>query len=121
MPSFDVVSEVDKHELSNAVDQANREVGQRFDFKGSGAAITDKSKFIWTMLIRQPDFVTAEVFETAKAALEKKKPDVDTSKARLVTITEGLCVQVMHIGSYDDELHTREQMDFLDNWIKENV
>ena len=37
MPSFDVVSEVDQHELSNAVDQANREVGTRFDFKGSDA------------------------------------------------------------------------------------
>jgi len=37
MPSFDVVSEVDKHELANAVDQANREVNTRFDFKGSDA------------------------------------------------------------------------------------
>jgi len=37
MPSFDVVSEVDMHEVTNAVDQANREVGTRFDFKGSGA------------------------------------------------------------------------------------
>ena len=37
MPSFDVVSELDGHELSNAVDQANREVENRFDFKGSGA------------------------------------------------------------------------------------
>lgn len=37
MPSFDVVSEVDKHELGNAVDQANRELGTRFDFKGTDA------------------------------------------------------------------------------------
>ncbi len=37
MPSFDVISEFDAHEVTNAVDQANREVGQRFDFKGSGA------------------------------------------------------------------------------------
>ena len=37
MPSFDVVSEVDKHELTNAVDQANRELTTRFDFKGSNA------------------------------------------------------------------------------------
>ncbi|HCN70794.1 MAG TPA: YajQ family cyclic di-GMP-binding protein, partial [Pusillimonas sp.] len=37
MPSFDVVSEVDKHELSNAVDQANRELVTRFDFKGTNA------------------------------------------------------------------------------------
>jgi len=39
MPSFDVVSEVDLHEISNAVDQANREVGNRFDFKGSDARV----------------------------------------------------------------------------------
>ena len=39
MPSFDVVSEVDLHELANAVDQANREVGNRFDFKGSDARV----------------------------------------------------------------------------------
>jgi cyclic-di-GMP-binding protein len=37
MPSFDIVSEVDKHELTNAVDQANRELGNRFDFKGTDA------------------------------------------------------------------------------------
>ncbi|NNG14193.1 MAG: YajQ family cyclic di-GMP-binding protein, partial [Gammaproteobacteria bacterium] len=39
MPTFDIVSEVDKHEMSNAVDQANREVGNRFDFKGSNSKI----------------------------------------------------------------------------------
>ena len=64
---------------------------------------SDKDSFHWTSLIRQPEFVTLEVFETAKAALAKKKPGLDLSKARLVKITEGLCVQVMHIGSYDDE------------------
>lgn len=39
MPSFDIVSEVDQHEVNNAVDQANREIGARFDFKGSDAMI----------------------------------------------------------------------------------
>jgi uncharacterized protein YajQ (UPF0234 family) len=42
MPSFDVVSEVDSHELTNAVDQMNRELGTRFDFKGSDAKVTLK-------------------------------------------------------------------------------
>lgn len=58
---------------------------------------------LWTMLIQQPDFVTGEIFEAAKSALAKKKPSLDLAKARLETITEGLCVQVMHIGSYDEE------------------
>ena len=65
--------------------------------------IAGKSKLEWTALIRQPDFVTTEVFEAAKTALAKKKSGLDLSKARLIKITEGLCVQVMHIGSYDDE------------------
>ena len=73
------------------------------DFKGGGAPITDKSKFVWTMMIRQPDFVTEDIFEAAKVALAKKKPNLDIGKVRLVKITEGLCVQVMHIGSFDDE------------------
>ena len=44
MPSFDVVSEVDMHEVTNAVDQANREVGTRFDFKGSDARFERKRR-----------------------------------------------------------------------------
>jgi len=81
------------------------------DFQGGGAIISDKSKFIWTMMIRQPDFVTEDVFEAAKASLQKKKPNLDTSKAQLKMITEGLCVQVMHIGSYDDEPKTIVALD----------
>lgn len=68
-----------------------------------GLNITDKDKFCWISMIRQPEFVTEQVFETAKAAMKKKKPVVDTSKAELVKIKEGLCVQIMHKGSYDDE------------------
>jgi hypothetical protein len=52
------------------------------NFKGGGAAISDKSKFIWTMLIRQHDFVTAEVFEAAKAGLSQRKSRVLTPQKR---------------------------------------
>ena len=65
--------------------------------------ILDKNKLCWTSLKQQPDFETKEVFETAKATLIKKKPDLDVAVTWLIMITEGLCVQVMHIGSYDDE------------------
>lgn len=81
------------------------------DFRGGGAAITDKSKFLWTMVIRQPDFLNMEIFEAAKASLGKKKPGLDIAKARLEKLTEGLCVQVMHMGSYDDEAATVAGMD----------
>jgi len=67
---------------------------------------SEKDKFCWTSMIRQPDFVTPDVFEEAKAALSKKKPEPDTSIARLERFTEGLCAHVLHIGSYDDEPET---------------
>ena len=64
---------------------------------------TDKEKYCWTSMIRQPEFVTREVFEAAKTALTKKKQALDLSRARLESFTEGLCAQVMHVGPYDDE------------------
>lgn len=67
-----------------------------------GLNITDKSKFHWISVIRQPDFVTESVFEQARAEAEKKKK-TDMSKAEFITVSEGLCVQSMHIGSYDSE------------------
>ncbi len=86
-------------------------------FKGGGAAITDKGKFLWTMLIRQPDFVTEDIFGAAKTALANKKPNLCLTRVRLEKITEGLCVQIMHIGSYDDEPATIAKMD---NYAVEN-
>ena len=68
-----------------------------------GANITDKDKLCWTSMIRQPEFVTQEVFESAKQAISKKKPELDLSLSRLVSFTEGVCAQIMHIGSYDEE------------------
>lgn len=70
-----------------------------------GLNITDKSKFNWISVIRQPDFVTESVFERARAEAEKKKK-TDMSKAEFITVSEGLCVQSMHIGSYDSEPST---------------
>lgn len=68
-----------------------------------GLNVSDKNKFRWVSMIRQPEFVTERVFETAREKLAKKKPDLDLSKARFMTFTEGLCVQIMHKGSYDSE------------------
>ena len=79
--------------------------------RGELVDYTNKNRFCWTSMIRQPDFVTPEVFEAAKAALAKKKPGLDTSIAQLIKLNEGLCVQVMHIGSYDDEPATIATME----------
>jgi hypothetical protein len=65
--------------------------------------ISDKAGFCWTSMIRQPDFVTPEVFESIKAVVAKKKAGLDVSAARLQKFPEGLCAQILHVGSYDDE------------------
>lgn len=64
-----------------------------------------KDEFKWTSLIRLPDFVTKPDFDWAAEEASKKKK-TDFSKAEFLTYDEGLCVQCMHIGSYDDELKT---------------
>jgi len=81
-----------------------------------GSVAGRKDEFLWIMMIRQPDFVTPEVFEKAKADLAKKKPGLDTSIARLQGFTEGLCAQVLHIGPYDDEPVTvRKLEEFIES------
>jgi hypothetical protein len=68
-----------------------------------------KSKQQWISVIRLPEFVDEKVFEWACEEVSKKKK-IDTTKAKLLKIREGLCVQCMHIGSYDDEPKTLKQM-----------
>ncbi|HEY5562379.1 MAG TPA: GyrI-like domain-containing protein [Clostridiaceae bacterium] len=72
---------------------------------------TEKDKYCWTSMIRQPEFVTKEVFSWACSELKKKKPQIDVSKAYLETFTEGLCVQMMHLGSFEDESNTIVQIE----------
>jgi hypothetical protein len=82
-----------------------------------GTNITDKDKLCWTSMIRQPEFVLREAFEEAKQVLGKKKPGLDLSLARLASFAEGLCAQIMHIGSYDDEPAT---IGVLEQFIEES-
>jgi uncharacterized protein YajQ (UPF0234 family) len=74
MPSFDVVSELDPHEVTNAVDQANREIGQRFDFKGTGAKY-ELEEFKVT-LHAQVDFQLKQMLEILKLRVSKRGIDV---------------------------------------------
>ena len=70
----------------------------------------DKDSFCWVSCIRLPDFVKKEDFEWAvKTAEEKKKKDF--SSAEFLTVEEGLCVQIMHVGPFDDEPRSVEIMD----------
>lgn len=76
-----------------------------------GIDYSRKDDFKWISMIRQPEFVTDAVFESAKAAVEKKKPHLDLSKAKLMKYSEGLCIQLMHTGSYDDEPASIERLE----------
>ncbi len=67
-----------------------------------GVDYAHKENFEWISVIRLPDFVTAGDFDWAVGEATRKKK-TDFSKAEFLTIDEGLCVQCMHIGSYDDE------------------
>jgi len=74
MPSFDVVSELNPHELTNAVDQANREVAQRFDFKGTDSRF-ELEDFKVT-LQAQVDFQLKQMLEILKLRISKRGIDV---------------------------------------------
>jgi hypothetical protein len=90
MPSFDTVSELNSHEVANALDQANRELSQRFDFKDTGARF-ELQEFTVT-LHAQVDFQLKQMFEILKlrlskrgidlACLEVKEPQTTLSAAR---------------------------------------
>ena len=99
MPSFDVVSEVDQHELSNALDQANREIGTRYDFKGSNARIEQAGNQL--SLEAESDFQLKQMIPILKEKMSRRGIDVDclefgdvvemNRRARQpVTVREGL-------------------------------
>ena len=74
MPSFDVVSEVDRQEVRNAVDQAQREIGTRFDFKGTAAAVELKDKEI--TMTGDAEFQLVQVEDILRSKLTKRSVDV---------------------------------------------
>ena len=76
----------------------------------AGFDYNDKASLHWISLIRLPDFVTREDFEWAKKSVQERK-GLDVSRAELFEQTEGKCVQIMHLGSYDDEPASIKLMD----------
>lgn len=99
MPSFDIVSEINHHELTNAVDQANREVTNRFDFKGTNARFEQDSNTV--KMIAQADFQLQQLRDMLNdklikrgidiACIDAAEPEVNVAEARQVlTLREGL-------------------------------
>jgi hypothetical protein len=81
-----------------------------------GINYADKAAFKWISVIRLPDFITREDFDWAVETASKKKK-LDCSSAEFFTIEEGLCVQIMHIGSFDSE---PESVALMDKYLAEN-
>ena len=74
MPSFDIVSEVDKQEVRNAVDQVNKEVGTRFDFKGSDARV-EQTDYQLTVFA-DDEFKLEQILDILRTRLTKRNVDV---------------------------------------------
>lgn len=75
-----------------------------------------KDRFNWISVIRLPDFIKKDDFEWAvKTSAEKKK--IDCSSAEFITVNEGLCAQIMHIGAFDSE---SESVELMDKYLDEN-
>ena len=74
MPSFDIVSEVDLHEVTNAVDQTNREVGNRFDFKGSNARVEQKEALL--TLHCETEFQIKQILDILHLKIAKRGIDL---------------------------------------------
>ncbi|MGW2095556.1 GyrI-like domain-containing protein [Promicromonospora sukumoe] len=70
----------------------------------------DKSRWDWTLLIMQPDWTTAEMFDAAVAKVRAKGGPARLDGVRLETLAEGRCVQTLHVGSFDAEAATLARM-----------
>lgn len=85
--------------------------------KGRALDTLDKDELLYTIMIRQPDFVTKEVVDRAFESVRKKKPQLLLDEVSFDKIEDGLSVQMLHIGPYDDELQSFIKMK---EFIEEN-
>jgi len=120
MPSFDTVSEVDHHELSNAIDQANREIGTRYDFKGSGARIelTDNQ----LSLIAESEFQIKQMTPILKEKMSKRGIDVSCLEfSDIVEMNKKASQQVLVREGLDQDLARKIVRLIKDSKIKAQV
>jgi len=81
------------------------------DEEGRKLDYLNKDHLVYKLMIRQPDFVTEQLFQYAVNTVKQKKTNIQLDNVQFEFITEGLCVQTMHVGSYDDEPKTFELME----------
>jgi hypothetical protein len=117
MPSFDIVSELNSHEVANAVDQASREVDTRFDFKGTGAKF-ELSEYIVT-LQGQSDFQLKQMLDILKLKLTKRGIDVACMKIDEPTMTGQTAKQLITLRQgIETELGKKLQRLIKDSKLK---
>jgi hypothetical protein len=117
MPSFDIVSELNAHEVANAIDQANREVGTRFDFKGTNAKYELKELVV--TLVAQADFQLKQMMDILKLKLSKRGVDVACMKIDEPVVTGQTWKQVATLRQgVDTELGKKIQRVIKDSKLK---
>jgi len=95
MPSFDIVSNIDNHEITNAVDQANREVTTRFDFKDTNARLElNKDKIT---LIAPTDFQLKQVDEVLRNKFAKRQIDIRSLKYNEISVSLHEAKQIIEV------------------------
>ncbi len=120
MPSFDTVSEVDHHELSNAIDQANREIGTRYDFKGSGARIEQTDNQL--SLIAESEFQIKQMTPILKEKMSKRGIDVSCLEfSDIVEMNKRASQQVLVREGLDQDLARKIVRLIKDSKIKVQV
>ena len=82
MPSFDVVSEINAHELTNAVDQASRELGQRFDFRDAGASYELNEKDFTILMKAKSEFQLKQLVDILRLMVAKRGIDVSCMETK---------------------------------------
>lgn len=80
------------------------------DDHASFTSARDKSRWHWTLMIMQPDWIDEEMLADAVTRASAKNPAARVSEVRLETLHEGLCAQTLHVGTYDDEAPVLAQL-----------
>ena len=113
MPSFDVVSEIDQHELTNAIDQANREINNRFDFKGTNSKIDMDNNNL--TIISASEFQIKQINDILENKLTKRKIDIRCLSYGEITENNNEAKQIIDIRQGIDKDLARHIVKLIKN------